>query len=242
MWISFKLTVLSLALSQPSFAITSDSTKQKVHSLVVTPRFNTLNMAPISGTIINRHVNADLTLVYIREKFTLTFTDAVDIEDLNSEMNYFFVNARYKFNVTKKLSVTPFIAFYSEHAHQFFDVGSDANGGALFGYQHNSFSIEAFALFVRLTHKNSVMDAINRLEAKYRFQHITLSGFVYHNAAYFDNKERVCIGFKLLMPEFKVFKKVNARTEFTGSFKIYELPKTAALSGVFLSLAFPLRF
>jgi hypothetical protein len=109
----------------------------------------------------------------------------------------------------------------------------------IFTYQHKFLTIEAFALFVRLTHQNTSMDAINRLEIKCKFPVITLSGFIYHNTKYFDDRERVCLGFKVLFPEVKLFDKVRARTDITGSFKVYETPKTTTLSGVFLSLAFP---
>jgi hypothetical protein len=226
--ISGVLMILCVTLSQPTFATIQDSVKRKARSLFITPRFNTLNMAPVSGTIVNRHINADVSIVYVKNKFTLTFMDAVDLEDLHSEMNYFFINARYKLKLTEKFSVSPFIAFYSEHAHQLFDIGSDANGGMLFTYQHNSFSVEAFALFVRLTHQNSSMDAVHRFEIKYKFPLMTLSAFVYHNTKYLDDRERVCVGFKALLPEFKLFNKLPARTDVSGSFKVYENPKTTS--------------
>lgn len=108
-----------------------------------------------------------------------------------------------------------------------------------FSYQHGFFTVELFALVLRLTHDNAAKDAINRLEIKCKFPWVTLSGFVYHNSRYFDDKERLSLGFKAVLPEFKLFNKVRARTDVTGSFKIYESSKSSVLSGVFLSLAFP---
>jgi hypothetical protein len=233
------LVVLGFILCQVSFATTSDSLNRQNRLLLLTPRFNTLNMAPVSGNIVNRNVNMDATLLYVKNQFTLTVVGGADLQDRHSEMNYLLTNVRYKFKLTKNFSVTPFLAFYSEHAHQLFDKGSDANGGMFFSYQRGFFTVELFALVLRLTHENALKDAINRLEIKWKFPLITFSGFVYHNSRYFDDKERLSLGFKALLPEFKLFNKVPARTDVTGSFKIYENAKSTVLSGVFLSVAFP---
>ena len=207
--------------------------------MTIMPRFNTLNMAPVSGNIVNNHVNVDFTMVYAKNRFTWTLVNGVDLEDLHSGMNYLLTNVRYKFNITEHFGVSPFLAFYSEHAYQFIDPISDANSGMLFTYQNKGLTVEGFILIVRLTHKNGEKDLINRFEIRYKFQGVTFSGFVFQNTDYFDNRARVAIGFKVIMPEFKLFNKVIARAELTGSFKAYENPETTNLSGVFLSLAFP---
>lgn len=225
-------------LRLPSTAA-SDSVIHKLHSLAFTPRFNTLNMAPVSGNIVNSHVNLDFTFVYTKNRFIWQVVKGVDLEDRHSEMNYFLSNVRYKINFTKRLGLSPFLAFYSEQAYQLVDRISDANGGMLFTYQHESMVIEAFILFVRLTHNNSEKDIINRLEIRYTLKPMVFSAFVYQNTSYFDNKERVAIGFKLTLPGFELFNKVAARSEITGSFRVHETPETKNLNGVFLSLAFP---
>lgn len=170
-----------------------------------------------------------------------TIADGVDLVDQHSEMNYLLTNVRYKINVTKNLGFSPFLAFYSEHSKQLIDPNSDANGGMIFSFQEGPITIEAFILFVRLTHTASMKDLINRFEIRYKFQSILFSGFVYQNTKYFDGRRRLAFGFKATFPEFKIFNVINARTELTGSFKIMENPETKNLSGVFLSLAFPFR-
>ena len=239
MRINIFLIFIALVLFHASFAI-PDSVKRKQSLLVITPRFNTLNMAPVSGNIVNRHINLDLTIVYTRNKFMWTIANAVDLEDQHSEMNYFLTNVRYRISLGKKFSVSPFLAFYSEHAQQLFDPISDANGGMIFSFQHKLITVEAFTLFVRLTHKTQEKDIINRFEIRYRLQSIVLSGFVFQNTSYFDDRERIAVGFKAILPELKLFNIVRARSEVTGSFKILENPETKNLSGVFLTLVFPL--
>jgi hypothetical protein len=233
--LSILLLFLMFALDADA---TPDSLKQKA-TWVITPRFNTLNMAPVSGNIVNRHVNVDVTLVYTKNKFSWMVANAVDLEDRHSDMNYFLTNVRYKLNVTGKLAVSPFLAFYSEHAHQVFDPVSDANGGMIFSFQHKAITVEAFVLFVRLTHAPAEKDLINRFEIRYKTGAIVLSGFVYQNTSYFDTRKRLAVGFKAILPELKLFNQVRTRTELTGSFKIIENPETQNLSGLFLSLAFP---
>jgi hypothetical protein len=197
-------------------------------------------MAPVSGNIVNRHVNVDVTLVYSKNRFMWMVANAVDLEDRHSEMNYFLTNVRYKLNLTGKLAVSPFLAFYSEHAHLLFDPVSDANGGMIFSFQHKAITVEAFVLFVRLTHTRAEKDLINRFEIRYKVGGMVLSGFVYQNTSYFDTRKRLAVGFKAILPELKLFNQVRTRTELTGSFKIHENPETKNLSGVFLSLAFPI--
>ncbi len=209
--------------------------------MVATPRFNTLNMAPVSGNIVNNHANVDFTFVYTKNRFMWTTAFAVDLEDSRSEMNYFLTNVRFKINFTKHFGVSPFLAFYSEHAHQLFDPVSDMNGGLLFSYRCNRLVIEAFFLAVRLTHPTIERDVINRFEIKYNFKFIVLSGFIYQNTSYFDSKRRLAVGFKTIFPKFTIFEKLAARSEVTGSFRIDENPATTNLNGVFLSLAFPLN-
>jgi hypothetical protein len=238
MQLNLPITLLFLLFVLEAGA-TTDSLKQKA-SWVVTPRFNTLNMAPVSGNIVNRHLNLDFTLVYSKNRFMWMVANAVDLEDRHSEMNYFLTNVRYKLNLTRKLAVSPFLAFYSEHAHQLFDPVSDANGGMIFSFQHKAITLEAFVLFVRLTHTHAEKDLINRFEIRYKAGAIVLSGFVYQNTSYFDTRKRLAVGFKAILPELKLFNHVRTRTEVTGSFKIQENPDTKNLSGVFLSLAFPL--
>lgn len=237
----FKLILFCIMLHHAILAATPDSLRNKNRSCLITLRFNTLNMAPVSGNIVNRNVNTDATLMYSMKNLTLTMQNGVDLQDAHSEMNYFLVNARYKLRVSRTLSVTPFMAFYSEHAQELFDPGADANGGMFFTWSNQRFTVEAFALIVRLTHEQSMKDAINRLEVKWKLRSATLSGFVYHNARYFDDDERVCLGFRLMLPEFTIFSKVNLRTDITGSFKIYEHPHTSGLNGVFLSLVMPMK-
>jgi hypothetical protein len=216
-----------------------DSTQQKQRVWLITPRFNTLNMAPVSGNIVNRHVNVDVTLVYTNNKFRWTTQNAVDFEDGHSDMNYFLSNVRYKIDLTRHFGISPFLAFYSEHAHQIIDPISDLNAGLIFTYSLKFLTIEGFFLFVRLTHENPNKDVINRFEIKYAFKSIVLSGFAYINTGYFDEKESIAVGFRAVLPEVQLFDKLTARSEVTGSFRLHENPATTNLSGVFLSLAFP---
>ena len=218
---------------------TPDSVRRKQSLLVMTPRFNTLNMAPVSGNIINRHVNLDLTIVYTNNRFMWTTANAIDFEDWHSEMNYFLTNVRYKISLGKNFGISPFLAFYSEHAQQLFDPVSDANGGMIFSYRHKLITVEAFILFVRLTHSAREKDIINRFEIRCNLSSIVLSGFVYQNTGYFDGRERIAVGFKATLAELTLFNTVRTRSEVTGSFKIRENPETKNLDGVFLSLAFP---
>ena len=238
-----KITFIVFCVIQPllTFATPEDSVKGKSRSLFIITRFNTLNMAPVSGNIVNRNVNADLTVAYTHTKFTVTLQNGVDLQDRDSEMNYLLVNARYKINLNKRFSVSPFLAFYSEHVHQFIDDGSDANGGMFFTFQNRSFTAEVFALIVRLTHRSHLKEAINRVEVKWKIQSMTLSGFLFHNARYFDEDERISIGFRMAFPEFTILNTVAARTDVTGSFIVYDSPNTRGLSGVFLSLVFPVK-
>lgn len=221
-------------------ATEQDSLKRK-GTWTFTPRFNTLNMAPVSGGIANDHVNFDLSLVHTNGRFMWTVADGIDLEDFHSDMNYLLTNVRYKFNITPTIAISPFLAFYSEHAMQLVDPISDFNGGMIFSFQKNALSIEAFFLFVRLTHPSTQKDLINRFEIRYKLPSITLSGFVYQNTQYFDDRKRLALGFRATLPEFDVWKNVRARAEVTGSFKVMENPETSNLSGVFLSLAFPFR-
>jgi hypothetical protein len=223
-----------------SIATPEDSVRQK-RQFTVTPRFNTLNMAPVSGTIVNRNVNADVTLTFGLKNLLLTAQNGVDLQDVHSEMNYFLANARYKVRLSKKISMSPFLAFYSEHAHKLLDTGADANGGMLLTFNDKRLMIEAFALIVRLTHERKAKEAINRLEVKWKFRSFALSGFVYHNARYFDEDERLSLGFRLILPELAISKNISLRTDVTGSFKVYDYPKSSGLNGVFLSLAAPVK-
>jgi len=156
-------------------------------------------------------------------------------------MNYFLSNIRYRISLGKRFAVTPFLAFYSEHAHQVVDPVSDLNAGLFLSYRRNSLMLEAFFLYVRLTHSEQNKDIINRFEIKYTVRDVIFSGFVYLNNGYFDHKERIAVGFKAMFPEFKLFNALNTRSEITGSFGVHENPSTTNLSGVFLSLAFPFR-
>jgi hypothetical protein len=237
----FILIATLVCISKMATAFATDSLKKKTRSLSLTPRFNTMNMAPVTGNIINRHMNVDLTMIYTKNKFMWTFVNAVDLEDQRSEMNYLFTNIRYKIGLNKRFSITPFLAFYSEHANQLFDKGSDFNGGMLVSYQHKRIAVEAFALFLRLAGKETVMDAIKRFEIKFQLQRFAFSGLVFFNTGYLDNKQRLAAGFRALLPEFKLFDKLNARAELHSSFRLYENPETTNLNGVFLSLAFPFR-
>lgn len=233
--------ILVLIILPPGSSIAAiDSTKHKGRTFVVTPRFNTLNMAPISGNIVNRHFNLDITTLYTKKRFTWATVTGIDLEDGRSEMNYFLTNVRYKINLSKKFAISPFLAFYSEHAYQLVDPISDANAGMLFSYRRAPLAIEAFVLVVRLTHPPVQKDVIYRLEIRYDFKFVTFSGFLYQNADYFDNKQRLAVGFRALLPMFKILDKLSARSEVTGSFRIEENPKTPNLNGIFLSLAFPL--
>ncbi len=235
------LFLFSIMLPQLTLRAATDSAKHKQRTLVVTPRFNTLNMAPVSGNIVNQHVNVDLTFVYAKNRFMWVIANGIDLEDGGSEMNYFLTNVRYKINLSKHFGISPFLAFYSEHAHQLIDPISDVNAGPILTYQQGFVTVEAFVLFVRLMHPTLEKDVIFRFEIKCVFKYIVISGFVYQNASYFDNKDRLAVGFRAVLPEFKIFNKLTARSEVTGSFKIQENPITRNFSGVFLSLAFPLK-
>jgi hypothetical protein len=206
-----------------------------------TPRFNTLNMAPVSGNIVNSHVNLDLSLAYTNNRFTWMVANGVDLEDFRSEMNYLLTNVRYKVNLTGSLSVSPFLAFYSEHTQQLIDPISDFNGGMILSLQKGAFTFEAFALLVRLTHEAAQKDLINRFEVRYKGSSTLFSGFVFQNTAILDGRRRLALGFRATLPEFELWRSSKARAEVTGSFKLTEYPETKNLSGVFLSLAFPFK-
>lgn len=222
--------------------VASPDTLKHQRRVMVMPRFNTLNMAPVSGNIVNRHVNMDVTLTYAKNNFLWTVVNGADLEDPHSEMNYFLTNVRYRVKLSNTLRVSPFLAFYSEHAHQLIDPISDANAGMILAYQRGGLTIEAFGLLVRLTHPIPEKDIINRLEIKYSWKPMVVSLFVFQNTSYLDDKGRLAVGFKTLLPVFLIFNKIPTRSEVTGSFRIWEKPETKNLSGVFLSLAFPLSY
>jgi hypothetical protein len=205
------------------------------------PRFNTLSMTPVSGNIISKNVNADISVACITNKLIATLQSGIDFEDTESEMNFLLMNVRYKIRLTRVLSISPFLAFYSEHKQRFIDEGSDANGGVFLTFEHSNFTLEGFVLIVRLTHERQMKEAFNRLEVKWKLRTMTLSGFVFHNTQYFDSDERICLGFRIMLPEIILYRGLRARTDITSSFKVYETPETSSLSGVFLSLAFPIR-
>lgn len=208
---------------------------------VFTPRFNTLNMAPVSGNIANDHFNTDLSLVFTKNRFMWTVIKGIDIENTRSEMNYLLTNVRYRINLTRQLSVSPFLAYYSEHAHRLIDPISDFNSGLFATLQHGRLTVESFVLLVRLRHETARKDLISRLEIRYKTPGLIFSGLLFHNSDYFDTKRRLAIGFKMTLPEVYLTNSIKARTEVTGSFRISESPETKNLNGVFLSLAFPLR-
>src|SRR6185436_7462287 len=85
----------------------SDSTRMQRASLIIAPRFNTLNIAPVSGNIVNSHVNIDVLMTYTNGRFTWMTQNGFDLEDSHSDMNYFLSNVRYKFNLTKNFGVSP---------------------------------------------------------------------------------------------------------------------------------------
>jgi hypothetical protein len=237
----FFLLLFGLLAFQAKALRLDDSVANKPSTWAFTPRFNTLNMAPVSGNIVNKHINLDLSIGYTRNRFMWTVAKGIDLDDRHSEMNYLLTNVRYKINITKQVSISPFLAFYSEHAYQLIDSISDFNGGMIFSFQQGALTIEAFFLLVRLTHETAYKDLINRFEIRYKLPTVLLSGFVFQNTDYFDGKKRLALGFKATLPEFKLMKDVTARAEVTGSFKISEKPETKNVNGVFLSLAFPLR-
>jgi hypothetical protein len=228
-------------LTSPSEVLAADSLQHKTKSWVLTPRFNTLNMAPVSGNIVNNNINLDVSLIFTKHRFMWTVVNGVDLEDVNSEMNYFLTNIRYKISITKYFGFSPFLAFYSEHAHRLIDPISDFNSGIIFYFQHKALTLEAFFLAVRLTHPTIEKDLINRFEIRYKSNSFLISGFVFQNTEYFDSRKRLAVGFKIAMPELNLSERIKARTEVTGSFRVSENPETKNLNGIFLSLAFPVR-
>ncbi len=235
------LCVLSCLCGRAQATAPTDSLKKDVSVWMFTPRFNTLNMAPVSGNIVNNHVNLDLSMVFNQNRFTWMVAKGIDLEDFRSEMNYLLTNVRYKLSLKDRFHISPFLAFYSEQTQQLIDPISDFNGGMIFSWQQGRLTLEAFTLLVRLTHEATRKDLINRFEVRYTWPSLVFSAFAYHNTGLLDHKKRLALGFKATLPAFVVFQSLHARAEITGSFKLTETPETNNLNGVFLSLAFPFK-
>lgn len=221
--------------------IRQDSDK---YQLRVMARMHSLSFFGYGGVIVNRNTAADLNLTYNRKRYGAMFIKAFDLQDIHGSYNFALAAAYARFELSKKVSVTPYVGASIGQCEKIVDPGSDAVLLLINSWRvTNEFTIEHCARLTGLIRHPEDFDWLNRFRFIYAKDHLDFMVMLWNNNAAFDNAGYTTMGVNAAFARMKVSERVTLSTGVTAIVvaDLYKEDRDDFNNGLMLSIAASLQ-
>jgi hypothetical protein len=216
----------------------ANSTKR---TLILTTKLHSTGHFPYSGSLLNHHVNGDVSLFFQKQNWGFFVFKALDFEDLQSDVNYLQTAVFRKTNLTRSFSLTPYAGYLFLQNRAFADFGSDVFMALSTTVESQNLMIENTTLITNVFNKGYQRAMANRMEIRYAFKPMHVSWFIWHNMGLPDNgKQTLSTALAFRFPKVRWLAKIPLQSTllFQSYLSNYK-PDYAMRRGVVFSCVFP---
>jgi hypothetical protein len=210
------------------------------YSLIISPRINSAGYFPFTGALLNHNANFDFTVAFQKSNYGFVLFQSFDLQDKNSEINYFQPVVFRKFNAGSSLTLGFYFGYLFSQTYSFSDKGESDYFGALTQEWEisKSLRLENTMLFGNLT---SQLNLVDRAVLLYTLNKFRVDLYL-HERVVFETKDlSTSAAFAVDLPRLKLADKLFVRGTLTyNSYLSKNRPDYALKNGFFFSLAFPI--
>lgn len=180
-------------------------------------RLHSMGQFAYGGRIVSDNPVIDFNFTYDRKKWGFQFFKALDLRDLNTEINFSFAVVNKTFHLGKRVTISPSAGFLLEQSKSLADHGSDVVLIVTSTYKvTKEFTLDYSTLFGNLVLEPEAKDWINRVRLIYSRKHLDLTTMVWHNNKVFDSSEYVTCAASAFYSRMKLSKILTMSAGVTG--------------------------
>lgn len=206
----------------------------------IVSRLNSAGHFPFTGSIVNRHVNADINIALEYQRWGLFLFKSHDLEQRDSPVNYFQPGVFRSISITPDIDVRFFFGYVFSQASSFRDPDSDFYAAPVLYWNIGSgFKLENCALFFDLS---SVAKLANRVKMVWTTGSVSLEAFVWHRWVIRQDRHATSASLAFGLPPLRFSK--SAELVLSLSYQGYVTrakPDFARRDGFLVNLALALR-
>ena len=209
---------------------------------IITPRINSAGHFPFTGSLINRHLNADLNIFYEHGNNGFFIFKSQDLRDPHSIINYLQPGIFRRIPVARKFYVRLFIGYLFSQTSGFRDRDSDFyTAGVGYWTLADNLTVENTALFFDLLQSTKLADRLliswtPRTKVPFKIQL-----YVWHRLVFDQMINSTSASFALNFPNVKLSDVISVQATISYQGYISESkPAYARRDGFLASLAFPI--
>lgn len=179
----------SLLLAESS----RDSAQQvssKKWSFKSTARVHSKGMFAYGGRIASKNAAFDINFMYSKKQWGFLAFKAFDLGDRTSPNNFTLAVFFRNFNISPRITITPYVGAFLEQQHHMAGHGSDVAIINVTTFKINSkFSVDHTLLLANMVVESALSDCVNRMRLLYSHKHMDVITTVWHNNQLFDQAD-----------------------------------------------------
>ena len=211
------------------------TTVEKTSNARLNVRLHSAGLFAYSGRIVCNNPVADINFTYERKLWGYMFFKAEDLKDGRTDINFALTGFYTNIHVSKKLTITPFVAFRMEQTTKVADKGSDAIFIVTTAYRfHHDWILDNSSLLSNIMLEKKDIDWINRYRLLYSHKHIDAGLMVWNNTKVLNHDHYVSGGMNIAYSRIKLSDHLLVSAGMTGIVMMTtsdtsEFPKTNGL-------------
>ena len=249
MSITYPIPVLAFILMGVSFAYgevpvleDSVSAEKKTTPLHfrITPRIHSKGLFTYGGQVGTDNPSFDINFTFEYKQWGFLVYKGVDLVDHTTDYNFSLIALFRNFNLSVRLTFTPYVGTVLEQSEHFADTGSDAACILVTSYKLSPhITAEHMGLFGNLVFEPTHMDWVNRFRLIYSAKHLDIITSLWHNNHVFDDSDYLTGGLNIAYSRMKVAKHLFLSTGVTGlvTFQTSDEESTTSQDAVQMTLA-----
>lgn len=216
-----------------------DSSRHRVH-WVVTPRVNSAGHFPFTGSLVNRHINADVNVFFTYGSWGGFVFKSHDLQQKNSLVNYLQPGVFRTFTLNPSLSVRLFFGYVFSQRESFRDSGSDFYVAPILYWTISpNLKLENCSLFFDLKTGSKLA---NRLVLLWTVASFRVEFLMWHRWALEEARHATSGSVAIVLPDLRLSRAAAISTTVSYQGYLSETkPAFAVRDGFLLSIAFPIR-
>lgn len=221
-----------------SFKVEQSTDSTKKSTIVITPRLNSTGHFPFTGSLLNRHFNADINIFYERKALGFFLFKSQDLQE-KSYVNYLQPGLFVTTNLIQSLRARVFVGYLFSQAESFRDSDSDYYTALSFYWNvAPRIRVENTSLFYDLEQQ---VKLANRLVASWESKYIKMDLYLWHRVVIEENNHATSAMLSLTLREIKINNSTSLL--FSSSYQRYltaNRPGFALKDGFLFSLSMPI--
>jgi hypothetical protein len=237
----------SFWLAAGSIGMAQDDEESKAgtrpFSLTLTTKLHSTGHSPYSGVYINRHLNGELNLQFVRRHFGAFLSKSFDFTDRRSGINFATVGIYRSVPLSRSFKFIPYIGYFLQQRRSLIDEGSDMWAAAEFQWDvTDRFMVKNTMLFGGLARRENSVSLSNRVNTRAALGEFKLDLYVWYSHEFDRSPHFVSASLAVTSPDWILTNTLLVRVQLAALQQISkQRPENAMTRGMLVSAIVPLE-